>query len=1819
MKIVKISAVVKQFAVGLAACAALLAGSARADTTISSGSTFTIDNSNTTLSGTTRTWNDTGTLTMFNGATLQSWPSQTNTVDNNDALVFKGTGGTIAFKFNGNDSDFMMNGASITSTATGAQTLALHTGNNGNGDRESVTFNSGIPNVGDGSALSLSVTFKTQTGSQSWVNLPAVNTFTGPISLVQGSGGPPTGYLTIGGKLTRYNGNTSGSGTLGGGNYPGTIALGTSTILNYASSAPQTLAGVISGVGALQVTGSGTLTLSGGNTYTGNTTISSGGTLILGTGGGLKFVVTDASNNKITGGGTATLNGSFTIDTAAVTAISGSWTLVDVTTKSFGTSFGLAGFSVPVGNVFSKTVGAQTWTFNKSTGVLSLSSAAIITSFGIPGSAGVINQVAKTIALTVPYGTPLATLAPTFTLTSGSCNQTSGSPPSPTFAAGNTVVYKVTDASVVSDYAVTVSVTPASSNKDILTFGLPGIAGIISGTNIALTVPVSPGVSNLAPTYTLSPFATAAPLSGTSLDFTSPQTYTVTAQDGSTKSYRVTVQTYQAWRHSASLYILTDAAGANLPAAASVTNFPLLVRLNAANFTFSQAAPDGRDIRFSTAAGASLPYQIEQWDSANSTAAVWVKIPTISGNARQEIKMYWDKSDAVSESSGSAVFNAANGYVSVFHLNETVVDAVGTLTPTDTGTTLAIGIIGKGRSFIAGKGVNCGDGLTTLPSGNTTHSTQVWFRSNSSNFDIVDWSREDSGNKVQVRLLTPPKIYIDGNGASVTGTSTLPTAQWHQVVHTYSPGVSRIYIDGQLDASANVTMTMTPPSIMRLGGWYNTYSFVGDMDEVRLSKVTRSADWIKLEYENQKAQQTLVGNPVQDGSALSVAPTSVTLNEGSSATLSAEAGAAQKVYWIEKKNGVDTVLATDAFSYNLSAGRVTGDQSYVIQLRAIYPTEVKTIDVPVTVTEYLPDPVFTLTGPAIWDGRQTITIAPDISNLGTLQAKGAATMTYNWNVAGVAVARQITAGTPTVPGFLTLTRSQGSGPMTVTLVLNNGGALVTATKTITVVEPASDAWVQRTPGATEKPVTKQFFARDPNTGDGMVYYNGTGAGSTPVFLKVYAKPAAGAEALYGEVHRQTPVGGAYGFAVPIAAGKVTYRVEFGTRSGGNDTVSNTVTDLVCGDAYIIEGQSNALATDNATPSDSTTDPWIRTYGKSGGGWGYAVNKGSEMELGLWGLILAKRLSTSYNMPVCIINGAVGGTRIDQHRPNPAGHSLAGSLYSIYANLYSRIVAANLTHGIRGVLWHQGEQDQGSGGPDGDYDYKFYQQYFVDISAAWKQDFPNIRNYYVFQIWPAACGDTSRNDQLREVQRTLPYLYSNMRVMTTLGIVPGSGCHYVLEGYQKFSDLIGPLVEVDHYGRILGASEVITAPDLKKAYYTTTARNEITLEFGQNMAPWIDATKGLFFLDGASGKVSSGSVSGKVIKLTLTASASAKTITYLQGIGWNGVQGNLLYGSNGIAALTFSEVPLTPPAPTGLVATAGTSQVALTWSTAAGATGYNIKRATASGGPYAVIGTTAGATSYTDATATDGATYYYVVSTTNTVGESLNSAEASASPVAPLSSAKDMLTFDFPGLPATTILGTDITVTVPYGTIVTALAPTYAVSPLATADPASGTARDFSTTQSYIVTAQDLTTKTYAVAVTVALSPYADWASNSEQGLTAGVNDGPLADPDRDGISNLLEFTLGGAPMAGSRTILPALTYIGGAWLFEYERSDLSLAPASLQEVEYGSDLTGWTALTIPATSAEPVTITPGSPTDHVKVTLPDLGAGGFVRLKVTQP
>lgn len=89
----------------------------------------------------------------------------------------------------------------------------------------------------------------------------------------------------------------------------------------------------------------------------------------------------------------------------------------------------------------------------------------------------------------------------------------------------------------------------------------------------------------------------------------------------------------------------------------------------------------------------------------------------------------------------------------------------------------------------------------------------------------------------------------------------------------------------------------------------------------------------------------------------------------------------------------------------------------------------------------------------------------------------------------------------------------------------------------------------------------------------------------------------------------------------------------------------------------------------------------------------------------------------------------------------------------------------------------------------------------------------------------------------------------------------------------------------------------------------------------------------------------------------------------------------------------------PAAPSGLAAAAGNAQITLTWTSSAGATGYYVKRSTSTGGPYTQIATPS-APGYTDTGLTNGTKYFYVVSAYNSAGQSANSAEASATPVAP---------------------------------------------------------------------------------------------------------------------------------------------------------------------------------------------------------------------------
>jgi fibronectin type 3 domain-containing protein len=104
------------------------------------------------------------------------------------------------------------------------------------------------------------------------------------------------------------------------------------------------------------------------------------------------------------------------------------------------------------------------------------------------------------------------------------------------------------------------------------------------------------------------------------------------------------------------------------------------------------------------------------------------------------------------------------------------------------------------------------------------------------------------------------------------------------------------------------------------------------------------------------------------------------------------------------------------------------------------------------------------------------------------------------------------------------------------------------------------------------------------------------------------------------------------------------------------------------------------------------------------------------------------------------------------------------------------------------------------------------------------------------------------------------------------------------------------------------------------------------------------------------------------------------------------------GNSAQVSVTPAGSAAIPAAPTGLAANPGNASVILRWSASAAATSYHVKRATTSGGPYTQIAAPT-STSFTDTTVSNSTTYFYVVSALDSAGESANSAQVSAAPVA----------------------------------------------------------------------------------------------------------------------------------------------------------------------------------------------------------------------------
>ena len=165
----------------------------------------------------------------------------------------------------------------------------------------------------------------------------------------------------------------------------------------------------------------------------------------------------------------------------------------------------------------------------------------MILKFEVGDVIGTVDEDSKIVVLDFPAGTDVSHLTPNIIVsTYATIEPESGVPQDFT----NPVYYKVTAMNgTTTQYMVEAVVHDADNEKSILSFTIDGVEGDINeiAKTVSLVMPGGTDVTELVPTIVVSEGATVNPASGEAQDFTHPVTYTVTAQNGTTAEYTVSV------------------------------------------------------------------------------------------------------------------------------------------------------------------------------------------------------------------------------------------------------------------------------------------------------------------------------------------------------------------------------------------------------------------------------------------------------------------------------------------------------------------------------------------------------------------------------------------------------------------------------------------------------------------------------------------------------------------------------------------------------------------------------------------------------------------------------------------------------------------------------------------------------------------------------------------------------------------------------------------------------------------------------------------------------------------------------------------------------------------------------------------------------------------------------------------------------------------------------------------------------------------------------------------------------------------------------
>ena len=312
---------------------------------------------------------------------------------------------------------------------------------------------------------------------------------------------------------------------------------------------------------------------------------------------------------------------------------------------------------------------------------------------------------------------------------------------------------------------------------------------------------------------------------------------------------------------------------------AALTDFPVLVRLSPGNiygFRYSDFRKEnGGDLRFSDENGNLLAHEIDTWNTSDEST-VWVKVPTLTYTT--QITAHYGCARPVRPLDPKSVWS--NGYAGVWHLGEgapTLEESSGTSTGFSSSNGAGIGYAAAG---IVSGAVDFGDTggsrrldaddhdaldgfdaftvemwtwQTRHVTGSGDRSTGLLAKRNAYN-DQMSWFVHDNGSNLVL------SVSSDGlNGTTKAAELVSPALNaWQHVAFVYDSGATdgkyfKGYLEGWFSKSSgqNAGRVFAGSGGLHLGclGLNDTRNFPGRIDEVRISSVSRSADWVRASHD----------------------------------------------------------------------------------------------------------------------------------------------------------------------------------------------------------------------------------------------------------------------------------------------------------------------------------------------------------------------------------------------------------------------------------------------------------------------------------------------------------------------------------------------------------------------------------------------------------------------------------------------------------------------------------------------------------------------------------------------------------------------------------------------------------------------------------------------------------------------------------------------------------------------------------------------------------------------------------------------------------